>query len=349
MNKVQRLLLLLFAVIISSSSSFDTEYLKFFLIAVLVFFALCPATWWKRIRPIYNTVRASQDVKQEESSNENSDFEVGVDPAIGGNKRLLQISQESVAYFMNLYRLRIGEILRSYSEICMTYPDSEEVDSWALKLLKDCAKYEGPSWDSKSEEEEQKAEKEAILAYDKRFCHLFGWCASRDDVEVVDMQIFLSVYSGSCRGILKRLKYFKEINFASIKVQKLIDHYSVILDCVGNEYQFTNFLKFYERGSDEERARDKARASFMHITSLWNEIKDLMISNLLVSMDAKIGVSHCFKELDMFDTLYRCFRNRLRSENERELQRSLMMSVSKEQDAIFKEYYSQQPYYRIFE
>lgn len=336
MNRIQRFLLFFFAISILLFSNYSTDSggVKYFLTVVLLFFAFSPLAWWKKL--------------PQDRLAKNTDFEERVNQKIGGNIQLIRTSQESIAYCMSLYRLRITEILRSYSEICTKYPELEQEDSWVLRLLKDSARYEGPL-DDKDEEEAQKTEKEALLAYDKIFCHLFGRYPRSNSVEVVDIQIFLSVYSGACRGILRRLQYFKEIDFATIKIQELIKHYTILLESVGDEYQFTNFLKYHDGGSKVEEIRNRARASFMQIRSLWEEINDLLVSNLLVAAEEKIDVAQFFSELDMFNTLYECFRRRLLKKNETELRKSSIGSVSEKQDSVFKEYYSQQAYFRIFQ
>ena len=70
------------------------------------------------------------------------------------------------------------------------------------------------------------------------------------------------MYSGAYRVILKHLKYFREIDFATKIVSALIDQYSVIISCVGEDCEFTNFIKHYEIGSEELKNRNKARLSF---------------------------------------------------------------------------------------
>ena len=356
MNRTQRSLLAFFAVVTLLSSSYsESSSLRYFLSATLLFFSLSPEAWFTKIQAISYVNSGKQNPSTEELLNETDDLDEIEDDThdnigceIGGNKELFRISQENIAYCMGLYRLRIAEILRSYSEICMNYPDTEENDPWVLKLLKNCAKYEGPSWDYKNEQEEKKAEQEAILAYEKRFSHLFGWCPRPDDDEVIDIQIFLSVYNGAARKIVNHLEYFKEIDFATGIIQQLIAHYTVLLESVGDDYSFTKFMKHQERGSPEERIRDKARSSFIQIRSLWETINNLLMSMLNIAAATPINVSEASKELDMFSTLRTCFRERLLSKNEVDLKKSLIRTVSDEQDKIFGEFYKQPIYKHIF-
>ena len=70
---------------------------------------------------------------------------------------------------------------------------------------------------------------------------------------------------------------------------------------------------------------------------------------MLLAAEGQIDVSHYYNELDMFNTLRDCFRERLLSENEEALQESLIRRVSKEQDSIFREFYSQPGYYRLLD
>ena len=93
------------------------------------------------------TISKDENIEQEKPTSDDCEFADEKDQEIGGNKQFLRISQENIAYCMILYRLRIVEVIRSYSEICMNYPSSKEEDPWVLKLLKDCAKYEGSYYD----------------------------------------------------------------------------------------------------------------------------------------------------------------------------------------------------------
>ncbi len=355
MNKTQRSLLAFFAFVILLFSSFsESSSLRYFLSATLLFFSLSPEAWFTKIQAPNYEGFGKQNPSTEELLNENYDLDEIEDDThdnisceIGGNKQLLRVSQENIAYCMGLYRLRIFETLRSYSIILRNYPDTEESDPWVLVLLKNCAKYEGPSWDYKNEQEEKKAEQEAIFAYEKKFSHMFGWCRRPDDDEVIDIQIFLSVYCGATKKIINHLNYFREIEFATNITQQLITHYTIILESVGEDYSFTKFIKYHERGSEEERMRDKARSSFIQIRSLWETINNLLISMLNIAAATPINVSEATKELDMFFTLRTCFRERLLSKNEVDLKRSLIRTVSNEQDKIFSEFYQQSIYERI--
>ena len=342
MNKIQRCLILISSIIIllPSSHSLNSEYLKLFFGATLLFFALIPKTWWNWVSSSQSEAIANEDTSKKIESDETRDneFEVWMSRKIGGDKQLIQISPQSVAYCMSLYRLRITEILRSYSEICMYYYSDSKEDNWVLKILKQCATREA------HQEDEKKADQDAQLAYDKRFSYLFAFYPS-DDV-IIDMQLFLSVYSGSCHGILRRLKYFKEIQFAETKIDELIKHYSTILDCIGS-FTFSFFLKMTD-DPETEKVRKKARSSFTQIRDLWAEIENLLISNLLIAIDAKIDVTGYFHELEIFDTLQSYFRECLIWENKTKLESIPSYSAFEKQNAIFKEHFKHPSYYYIF-
>lgn len=346
MNTTQRYLLLFCASITFLSPS-DSEYIKFFLATVLLFFGLSPKTWWNQIQPIKIEPSTHSTPLNEKLPDLKAPPSTEVDyqgNTREDNKQLIQISLQSLAHWMGLYRLRIAALANSYSQICMNYGDSKD-DNWVLKTLKECAKYEGSIWDYKTPEEEKIAEEDALEAYDKKFSHLFSWCPNPDDREIIDMQIFLLVYSGACQGVIKRLKYFNEINFEPERTNELFKQYSIILDCAGKDYLFTTLLKYYTDKPEEEESRIKARTAFRKTITIWEEIENLLRSNLLIALDINLNVTNFFDELGIYRTLWTCFRERLLRKNNADLGLSVTRT---EQDAKFREHFSNPSYCHIF-
>jgi hypothetical protein len=357
MNKVQRVFLICLSCFVLISHGFsDLLYARFAFFAVLFFIAISPNGWWKKISPVINEVPEGCNKNGESVSESRTDLQGSVGDVsgkdircdmvleeIGGNKELIRVSQQNIAYCLSLYRLRMAEMSRSEDQILMMVEDDKDA-CWALDLLKQCAKYEGYHWMIRSEEEEKKLEQAAMLAYEKKFSFLFGGMVRPDDDAVVDMQAFLSVYSGSCRGMLKRLKYFKEIRFAETIVNALTTHYSTILKKIDDNRPFSSFLERDEKNDADEEIFD-VRTAMIKVRSLWAEVEELLISMLLVAADAKIDITNYIQEMEMFHAIRDSFRDRLLHKNNIELREDFFIRASKEQDQKFREYFEQHPIY----
>ena len=335
MNEIRRYILVIFAfaIFFLCPDSFVFAYLKFFLFSAMLVFALYKRTCGvsescKGVCPVAKN--SCEDCTKKETL---------------GDKQLILSTQQGVAYCMSLFRLRIAEILWSYDQIKMSV---SEDDCWVLSLLKQSAQFDGPHWRCLNEEQEKKAEEEAILTYEKKFIHLFDYMVTPNDDAVIDMQAFLSVYSEACGGVLRRLRYFNEVGFLESKIDELIKNYSNILTGVNSVWPFSTFLSYHEKDEWND-ARNEVRAAVQKLREVWQEVENFVISNLLVAVDAKIDVSACFHEIRIYRSLCSCFRSRLLSKNKIELEEHIGYRIEKETEKCFKEYFNRPSYSFIFE
>ncbi len=173
MSKIQRFLLILFSCVIfliSDSYSVTGTTIKFFLIAILLFFALCPVNWFIKNKSKQEKLEISQEEEPKKELIEKATDSLL--PFIGFP------TPENVLILKSLLKLRSAEITCIYRSL-RDYQKTAGNDTWAALFMKEYAIGDlyrdfDLGHEPITKEEEKEAEVNAMEIYKKKYSNIFS-------------------------------------------------------------------------------------------------------------------------------------------------------------------------------
>lgn len=265
MNKIQRFLLIFFAVLILFSSSYtqQSDFLKLFLVAILLFFGISPKGWYHHIESPRKEPKEGLD----EDCIEDDDPSL---PVLGFPNQELDLILKS------LIKLRSAEIGSIYLTL-RSYQRQAGEGNWVSLFMKEMA-VSGLYYDpyiNIEEKKEKQTENEAEEIFEKKykFCS-FAPIELYED-EIADLRVALGYSRANPQLIIHRLEEIKSFGILSNLINSLIKEYRLLnkVSAAGD------FGKVFNK--------NKTSSSFKYIldriASLWYQISRIIKVSLMVN------------------------------------------------------------------
>lgn len=267
-SKLQRALLIFFAVLVlfcRSSYSESWAYLQLFLAAILLFFGLSPANWFRRKKPVKQDIVSSLASSQENAENDFEDEELSALPTTGF------LTSENLLLLKALIKLRSAEIGNIYLEV-REYQKKAKDGNWVPLFMKNMAVLDLHGRSSHVEkEEEEKAEIEAMTIFEEKykFCSFAPTDLYED--QIADLHVALLCWCYPPQTIINRLEELRSFGFLHDRIGALINAYQAIDKCGGD---FSSIFKATKS--------ERFRPSLKKISFLWSEIARIFKMSLLL-------------------------------------------------------------------